>query len=41
VRAASSLALVPGGLVLVQDDTNFVVLVAADGTVELRGPWRG
>jgi hypothetical protein len=33
VRAASSLALVPGGLALVQDDTNFVALVAADGTV--------
>ena len=33
VRAGSSLARVPGGLAVVQDDANLVALVAPDGTV--------
>jgi hypothetical protein len=33
VRAGSSLARVPGGLAIVQDDANFVALLAPDGRV--------
>jgi hypothetical protein len=32
VRAGSSLALVPGGIALIQDDANFIALVEPDGS---------